>query len=220
MTVTSNGPGTMNPSTKEFRSALEAALAEFGIEELSASQIEQMNRHYSMMCRWNRHINLTRITEAEEAARRHYAESLWGGRFIGDARSMVDIGSGAGFPGIPLAVLKTDILITAIEVNQKKALFLSEVKDALGLANFQVVNARIEEFDWTSQDLLTSRALDRADEILTELAGQLRPPQRLMLYCASDLANRLTGNLAKGYQLELHAIPQSEARLVALYSPR
>jgi 16S rRNA (guanine(527)-N(7))-methyltransferase RsmG len=210
----------MTQSTTEFRAALETALAEFGIEELSASQLEQLNKHYSMMCRWNRHLNLTRITELVEAARRHYAESLWGGRFIGDARSMLDIGSGAGFPAVPLAVLRADILVTAIEVNQKKALFLNEVRDALGLANFQVVNGRIEDLDWTSQDLLTSRALDRAEEILTEVAIQLRAPQRLMLYCASALADRVNGHLAQGYKEERHAIPQSEARLVALYSPR
>ena len=204
--------------SKEFKSSLEAALADFGIEGLTSFKIDQLVKHYSLMYQWNRHINLTRITDRVDAARLHYAECLFGERFIGDARALLDLGSGAGFPGVPLAVMRSDIQVTAIEANQKKALFLNEVKDALGLANFHVVTGRIEDFDWTSHDLLTSRALDRAEEVLGSVAARLQLPQRLMLYCAADLASRLTAQLPKGFKAELHPIPHSEARIVALFS--
>jgi 16S rRNA (guanine527-N7)-methyltransferase len=204
--------------SKEFKYSLEAALAEFGIEGLSSSKLDQLVKHYSLMCQWNQHVNLTRITDPVDAARLHYAECLFGERFIGDARALLDIGSGAGFPGVPLAVMRSDIQVTAVEANQKKALFLNEVREALGLANFQVLTARIEDLDWTSNDLLTSRALDRAEEVLGSVAGHLRPPQRLMLYCAPDLAERLASHLPDGFRAELHPIPGSEARMVALFS--
>jgi 16S rRNA (guanine527-N7)-methyltransferase len=201
-----------------FRSTLEATVESFGLEPLTAAQLDRLVEHYAMVCKWNRQINLTRITKPDQSARLHYAESLFGGLFLGEARTLLDLGSGAGFPGVPLAVLRSDVLVTALESSQKKALFLNEVKDALDLPNFSVARARIEEFDWKTYDLLTCRALDRAEEILGSVAARLRPPQRLMLYCAPDLIEELAGEPASEYTTEVHRIPQSESRVVALLS--
>src|SRR2546428_777594 len=110
-----------------FRSALSEALAEFGLASLSLSQLDQLTLHYSMLCSWNQRINLTRIIEPVQAARLHYAESLFGSRFAGDATNLLDVGSGAGFPAIPLAVIQPATHVTALEANQKKSLFLKEV---------------------------------------------------------------------------------------------
>jgi len=202
----------------KFSLTLEATVEEFGLEPLKASQRDGLVRHYAMVCKWNRHINLTRITKPAEAARLHYAESLFGGQFIGDARTVLDLGSGAGYPAVPLAVLRSELAITALEASQKKALFLNEVKDALDLSNFSVARARIEAFDWKAYDLLTCRALDRAEEVLGPLFARLRPPQRLMLYCAPDLIEKLIGETATEYSIEVHRIPRSESRVVALLS--
>src|ERR1700693_5483776 len=81
----------------EFRSELETAISSFGIEALTKEQTSQLVRHYSMLCRWNQRLNLTRITEPRAAASLHYAESLFGARFIASAHTLLDIGSGAGF---------------------------------------------------------------------------------------------------------------------------
>ena len=201
-----------------FRSTLEATIASFGLERLSVAQVDQLVEHYGMLCKWNRHINLTRITRPDQAARLHYAESLFGGVFVGEARTLLDLGSGAGFPGVPLAVLRSDLQVTALEASQKKALFLTEVKEALGLSNFSVVRARIEDFDWKHYDLLTSRALDRAEEMLGPVATRLRPAQRLMLYCTPDLIEQLEAETAGGFKTVVHSIPQAESRVVALLS--
>jgi 16S rRNA (guanine527-N7)-methyltransferase len=202
----------------EFRPALEAALAGFGIGPLGESQIAQLVTHFAMLCRWNQRINLTRITGVQDAARHHYAESLYGSRFIAGARTILDIGSGAGFPGIPLAVIRPDVQVTALEANQKKSLFLMEAKDAMALANFKVINARLEEYDWSGYDLLTSRALDRAETILPSVIRSLGSNQRLMLYCAPDLMAKLERKASDG--IETHPIPQSESRLVAILCKR
>ena len=202
----------------KFRSILEATVEAFSLEPLSATQLDRLVQHYAMVCKWNRHINLTRITKPREAARLHYAESLFGGLFVGDARTLLDLGSGAGYPAIPLAVLRSDLAVTALEASQKKALFLNEVKDALGLSNFSVARTKIEGFDWKSYDLLTCRALDRAEEVLGSISPRLRTSQRLMLYCAPDLVEKLTADPATEYAIEVHQIPQSDSRVVAVIS--
>ena len=202
--------------TADFQSELEAAISIFGIEALTEAQSALLVRHYSMLCRWNQRLNLTRITEPREAAWLHYAESLFGARFIAGAHTLLDIGSGAGFPAIPLAVARPDAQVTALEANQKKSLFLKEAKDELGLKNLKVVTARLEAFDWAGYELLTSRALDRAEAILPSVIKRLRPKQRLMLYCAPDLIAKIAGGVK--YKIEIHPIPHSEARLIALVS--
>ncbi|MEK6287072.1 MAG: 16S rRNA (guanine(527)-N(7))-methyltransferase RsmG [Acidobacteriota bacterium] len=202
--------------TAAFQSELETAISSYGIEALTEGQTTQLVRHYSMLCRWNQRLNLTRITEPREAARLHYAESLFGARFIAGARTLLDIGSGAGFPAIPLAVARPDFQVTALEANQKKSLFLKEAKDELGLANLKVMTARLEEFDWAGYDLLTSRALDRAEAVLPTVIERLSPKQTLMLYCGSDLVAKLEGQV--NYKIETHPIPHSQARLIAIFS--
>ncbi|HYP26047.1 MAG TPA: 16S rRNA (guanine(527)-N(7))-methyltransferase RsmG [Blastocatellia bacterium] len=202
----------------KFRKALETDVRDFGLGALTGTQLDSLARHYELMREWNRHVNLTRIVEPKEAARLHYADSLFGASFIGDSKTVLDIGSGPGFPAIPLAVFRPDIPVTALEANQKKSVFLFEVKDALGLSNFNVARARLEEFDWSPFDLLTSRALDRSDEVLRPLVKRLSPPQRLMLYCGPDLIESLARFAPPEYSVERHAIPRSEGRFVAVFA--
>ena len=202
--------------TAAFQSELEMAISSFEIDRLTGEQTARLGKHYAMLCRWNRRLNLTRITEPRAAASLHYAESLFGARFIAGAHTLLDIGSGAGFPAIPLAVARPDVQVTALEANQKKSLFLKESKDELGLANFRVVTSRLEDFEWEGYELLTSRALDRAEAILPSVIERLRPKQRLMLYCAPDLMAKIEGKVK--YKIETHPIPNSEARLIAIFS--
>jgi 16S rRNA (guanine(527)-N(7))-methyltransferase RsmG len=204
----------------EFVTALTSALVDYGIDELSGVQQAQLARHYRMMVGWNRRVNLTRITAPAEAARLHYADSLAGGRWLGAAQTVLDIGSGAGFPAVPLAVSRPDVSVIAVEANQKKSLFLAEAADALGLKNFQVMTARVEAVDLSVGDLLTSRALDRAEEILPAIIGRMDRRQRFMLYGATDLLAKLKTRLAADFAIQTHMIPQSVARLVAIFSKR
>lgn len=199
---------------KDFKTTLEEILVGFGIEGLSEKQLDQLTTHYTMLRQWNRHINLTRIIEPGDAARLHYAESLFGGRFISGARAILDVGSGAGLPAIPLAVLRPDLEVTALEVNQKKFLFLNEAKDALALSNLKLARERFEEFDWSAYDLLTSRAVDRAERLLPSILKNLGAQQTLMLYCSRDLAVKLD----RGYEPEIHPIPEADSRVVALFA--
>jgi 16S rRNA (guanine527-N7)-methyltransferase len=200
----------------EFRAALVAAVAGFELDQLSEEHSALLEKHYGMLRKWNLKINLTRIIDAREAAKFHYAESLFGAQFILSSKTLLDIGSGAGFPAIPLAVVRPDVQVTALEVNQKKALFLKEVKDELCLANLKVETARLEEFNWSGYDFLTSRALDHAEAILRSVIERLDVKQRLMLYCAPELIAKLEGQADN--KIEIHPIPCSESRMLAIFS--
>lgn len=202
--------------TDKFRFALEAAVSSFGIAELTEEQNARLVRHYSMLSKWNQRLNLTRIIDPNDAAKLHYAESLFGASFICGAQTLLDIGSGAGFPAIPLAVARPDVQVTALEANQKKSVFLKETKDELGLTNLKVVTARLDEFEWAVYELLTSRALDKAESTLPLIIDELSANQRLMLYCGPDLLGTLEGEVK--YKIETHPIPQTEARLIAILS--
>lgn len=200
----------------EFRKALDAAVAGFALDSLTEKQANQLMRHYSLMSRWNQRINLTRIIEPREAAKLHYAESLFGASFIAGARTILDIGSGGGFPAIPLAVARTDIRVTALEANKKRALFLKEAKDELELGNLEVATARLEDFETAGYDLLTSRALDRAELAFPPVIERLTRKQRLLLFCGPELVEKLK-RVACGAGLEVHSIPMSDGRHVAVF---
>lgn len=167
-----------------------------GFSQLSSLQVGQLEQHYELMLRWNKTINLTRI-EGEQAVERHYAESLFLGTCLppGPLR-IADVGSGAGFPGIPVAILRPEATVSLIESHQRKAVFLKEA--ARALPNVTVVARRAEEvqdgFDW-----VVSRAVSWND--LEELA------------LAPSLA--LLGTEASGMSIPL---PWDENRKVILVS--
>ncbi len=120
-----------------FRDLLKAA-----IPTLSPDQLDLLSSHYETLIRWNKVLNLTRVTSAEEVVERHYLESIALARLV-PAAPVVDIGSGAGFPGIPLAVVRPECEVTLVESHRRKAAFLKE--STRGWLNVRVLAERIEE---------------------------------------------------------------------------
>ena len=120
-------------------------------------EFPELEAHYRLLEKWNRTLNLTRISDVE----RNYGESLFLGRHLPAGRLRIcDIGSGAGFPGFPVAVLRPDCEVTLIEAHQRKAVFLKEA--ARCMPNIRVVGKRAEDvddkFDWA-----VSRAVSDVD---------------------------------------------------------
>jgi 16S rRNA (guanine527-N7)-methyltransferase len=152
----------------DFRALLKAEFAPFGT--LSNEQISLLQRHYQLLLRWNQKINLTRITDLEEAVKYHYCESLYLAQSLPpQPLSIVDVGSGAGFPGIPVAVYRPDCSVHLVEAHQRKAVFLSVAVRELGLSNVRVIAARAEDvskrYDW-----VISRAVNPEDVTRLSLA--------------------------------------------------
>lgn len=156
-----------------FVEALLAATSTFTI--LSEDQIKQLKDHFDLMIKWNRTINLTKVTDPAEAAVKHYAESLFLAQYLPSSiKTVADIGSGAGFPGIPLAIIRPDLSITLVESDQRKAVFLRESGFPVLIQRANTINQRF--------DVIVSRAVD-PDEI-ADLVGESLPtlaPQAFML---------------------------------------
>src|SRR3954471_4938277 len=112
-----------------FRDLLRSELSPY--TQISDAQLDLLEGHYRILERWNQKINLTRIEKLEDVVRFHYCESLFLDQFLpSDALHVADVGSGPGFPGIPVAILRPDIQITLIESHQRKAAFLREASAA------------------------------------------------------------------------------------------
>src|SRR3954451_9559731 len=100
-----------------------------GREELAPSQLQQLSDYLDLLLRWNAKTNLTSVREPEEIVTRHFGESLFLARKVNreGIRSAIDLGSGAGFPGIPMKIYSPQLALTLIESQNKKATFLNEV---------------------------------------------------------------------------------------------
>lgn len=144
--------------------------------ELSAEQLAALEAHWNLLLRWNQRLNLTTIDDWGEAEVRHFAESLFLGRHLPAGRLRIaDVGSGAGFPGLPVAILRPYCEVTLIESHQRKAVFLREASRSI--PNIRVLSRRAESvserFDW-----VVSRAVSYAD--LRGILGKLAPNTALL----------------------------------------
>jgi 16S rRNA (guanine527-N7)-methyltransferase len=133
-----------------FAEALREQLALLQIG-LSDRQIFRLEEHFNLLNRWNRFMNLTSLRDTAEIVQMHYCESLFlGTRLPPQSLRIVDVGSGAGFPGIPLAILRPDFQVALVESNQRKSVFLREASRQL--ANVRIIPQRAEQafgvFDW------------------------------------------------------------------------
>lgn len=136
-----------------------------GIADLSPSQISALHSHFELLLSWNPRINLTSVRSPDEIVTRHYCESIFLGANLPDApdgTTIIDLGAGAGFPGVPMAVLRPGWQVTLLESHQRKAVFLRE--STRGWPKLSVIsnraNAVSARYDW-----LVSRAV-RVKDVL------------------------------------------------------
>jgi 16S rRNA (guanine527-N7)-methyltransferase len=128
--------------------------------------------HLELVEKWNRVYNLTAVRERDQMLTHHVLDSVAVVSHLGGA-TLLDVGSGAGFPGIPLAIARPELAVTLLEANHKKSAFLKQAAIELGLANTQVVNERVEAWKpATKYDVVISRAFSDLGEFVT-LAGHL-----------------------------------------------
>lgn len=131
------------------------------LPELPKEKIGQLEAHHELLVRWNKTINLTSINDLDAIVERHYCESMFLASHLPlTPVSIADIGSGAGFPGIPAAVLRPDCAVTLIESHQRKAVFLREASRKLG--NVSVLSMRADQVT-ARFDVAVSRAVSYQD---------------------------------------------------------
>lgn len=140
--------------------------------ELTEKEISAFSTFLQELIKWNEEINLTAIRTEDEIILKHFVDSLTLLPFIPEStKKLADIGSGAGFPGIPIAIMRPNLEVTLIESIGKKCKFLEHIKETLNLSNLEIVNARAEEVgtheDYKEKyDIATARAVTRLPELV------------------------------------------------------
>lgn len=119
-------------------------LKEFNIE-INEEQIKSFEKYMNLLLEWNEKINLTAITQPEEVKLKHFVDSLTVLKYINDDDKVIDIGTGAGFPGIPLKIMKENTKITLLDSLNKRINFLNIVIETLNLRNIKAIHGRAEE---------------------------------------------------------------------------
>lgn len=148
---------------EEFEKEIIEYMEELEIK-LSTEQAEMFFKYMNLLLEWNEKINLTAITDEEEVIVKHFVDSITISKYIPTGTSLIDVGTGAGFPGIPLGIIRNDLEIVLLDSLQKRINFLEVVIRELGLENIKTVHARAEEFGNNNKyrekfDVATSRAV-------------------------------------------------------------
>jgi 16S rRNA (guanine527-N7)-methyltransferase len=214
-------------------------------QQLTSNDLENISTYIDILLRWNARINLTAIRDPEDIITRHFGESLFAARHlfprsakgrVGEAKeagalapeavandqrqttndSLADLGSGAGFPGLPIKLWAPQISLTLIESNHKKAAFLSEVTRALTLTNVNIQNTRAESLAPTTFDVVTLRAVERFAAVLPIAASLVAPAGRLALLIGAPQQDDARSTLPNLTWQPPRPIPESRSRILLI----
>lgn len=185
------------------------------VTDLSDTQLGQISTYIDLLLRWNARINLTAVRAPEEIVTRHFGESLFAACHLLPAATAIDVGSGAGFPGLPLKIYDPALRLALIESNSKKAAFLKEVCRALTFTDVDVFCGRAEAFAGQAE-LVTLRAVERFRQILPVAAPLVAPSGRLALLIGASQATTVA-RLLPGFRLSpAIPIPHSSSRILLI----
>ena len=194
--------------------------------ELGVQQLQYISTYIDILLRWNARINLTAIRDPEEIVTRHFGESFFAARHLFTPCASVspvvkgievaDVGSGAGFPGIPLKLWAPEISLTLVESNHKKATFLREVTRTLTLMDINIQNSRAEALPPASFDVVTLRAVERFESTLPTAAALVKPQGRLALLIATPQLPQARSILSTYHCQDPQPIPNSRSRVLLI----
>ncbi len=171
--------------------------------------IELAARHLEAISQANEYMNLTRITSPQEAAAKHVYDCVAPWRCFQPAKKILDAGTGAGFPGVPLSLVLPEVRFVCSESTGKKARFVADTTEELGLTNVEVLSERAETIAQTRHfDIITARAVAPLPKLLDLFGRFLRKGTRLLLYKGPDVENELQE--AKDYDFAAEILHQYE----------
>ena len=189
-------------------------LAAMGVD-LPAGARERFEQHLNLIAKWNRVHNLTAVRETEQMVVLHLLDSLSVLPHLEDATTVLDVGTGPGLPGVPIAIARPDARVTLLDSSHKKCSFLEQAKTELGLANVEVVCDRVE--NWRPEgkfDAVVSRAFSDLADFIAQAQHLVRPGGQLIamkgVYPFDEIA-RVPATHRVARVLELH-VPTLDAK--------
>ena len=182
---------------------------------------EQLGAYLEFLLRWNAKTNLTAIRDPEQIVIRHFGESLFAAGILFGATppkpgtTVADLGSGAGFPGLPIKLAFPELYVTLIESQNKKATFLKEVIRALRVDGIEVYSGRAEQ--WGKQaDVVTVRAVEKFESVLPVATRLLTPSGRVCLLIGASQKRTLTEIPDLGIEVEEMVPRMSDSMVVVV----
>lgn len=165
--------------------------------DLAEEKLEKLNKFYNLLIEWNKKINLTRIEEEEEVYLKHFYDSLTIAKVVdlSEIKTLCDIGTGAGFPGIVLKIFYPNLKITLIDSLQKRVNYLNEIIKDLGLDNIEAIHVRGEDYKG-QYDVVTSRAVANIEKLLG-YTMHLVSPTGIFIAMKGDIEKELTPDVKK-----------------------
>lgn len=182
---------------------------------------EQIRAYVSILLQWNRKISLTTVTDPAEIVEFHFGESMFAVSSVPILSGrLADMGSGPGFPGLPIRLAASELDLTLIESNTKKATFLAEVVRTIKLDHVTVFRGRMEDLgtDIALFDFVTARAFGQHDELLRWAHAHLKASGKVVLWLGEDDAASLSQRQLWSWEPPMH-IPGSERRCILVGSP-
>jgi 16S rRNA (guanine527-N7)-methyltransferase len=197
---------------------IERAVQEAGFGKLSPEAAAQFETYLALLLKWNAKLNLTAIREPQMIVRRHFIECIQCAQAIPaifEPRTLLDFGSGAGLPGIPIAILRPEILVTLAESQGKKAAFLKEAVRALAL-DAEVFQGRVEKMPPERQfPVITLRAVDKMPDAIGVAIDRSAPEGWVVLFTTSRAALALKSRLPEiEWRKELPTSGLEEGRIL------
>ena len=196
------------------------ALAPFGLQPASALA-DAIRQYMELLLHWNQKISLTSITDPQEILQRHFGESMFAAHAVPIARGrLVDIGSGAGFPGLALKLVVPELNVVLIEPSMKKSAFLAEVVRSLGVNGVKIISKRTEELSSLERiaDFVTCRAVRPDKRLLAWTRSALAEDGRCVLWVGAEEAANLQKVIQWSWQAPM-AVPLSTSRVILVGRP-
>ena len=207
----------MNGTEKKDRDLLIEGLQRMDLK-LSDQMIDQLMTYLNLVEKWNRVYNLTAIRERDEMIKLHFLDSLSILKHM-LVKNILDVGSGAGFPGIVLAITKPELKVTVMDSVNKKTTFMQQVKSELSLTNLDVVNSRVEDYQPTTLfEAVTSRAFSNLKNMMALTQHTLKKEGVWLAMKAKDVREELEAFEKNQYTLISLEVPliNAERYLVIL----
>jgi len=210
-------------------------------QRLTTNDLQNISTYIDLLLRWNARINLTAVREPEEIVTRHFGESLFAARHLFPAKTtwgqpepalsevggavqaeqssaptrVIDVGSGAGFPGLPIKIWAPSVDLTLIESNHKKSTFLREVARVLTLMNVNVFSGRALDYPASPAEVVTLRAVERFETTLPVATNLVAPGGRLALLISEPQLERAR-ILSPKFKWTAVPVPLSAKRVLAV----